>query len=221
MSSLTKRLLDRGRVARAARAGVFLGLLTASLVTETTLTQAGATAVAPVAVVEETTSSVIAVLAQQDLASEEKRRRVEEIVYAHVDFETLSRLVLARNWSRFSPAQQKEFVAEFKRHLSLTYGNRLDSYKNERVVVVGSREESQGDWTVKTKIVRGGGDDILVDYRLRSRDDQWRIIDMIIEGISLVANFRSQFQEIMTSGGPERVLSLLREKNAAGQPLKG
>ena len=175
---------------------------------------------APVAVVEETTSGVLGILAQQGLGSDEKRRRVEEIVYTHVDFETLSRLVLARNWSRFSPEQQKDFVAEFKRHLSLTYGKRIDSYKNERVLVVGSRQESQGDWTVKTKIVRGGSDDILVDYRLRSKEEQWRIIDMIIEGVSLVANFRSQFQDAMASGGPEHILSLLREKNATSQPLK-
>ena len=175
---------------------------------------------APAAVVEETTNSVIGVLAQQGLGSDEKRRRVEEIVYAHVDFETLSRLVLARNWNRFSSEQQKEFVAEFKRHLSLTYGKRVDSYKNERVVVVGSRQETQGDWTVKTRIVRGGSDDILVDYRLRTKDDQWRIIDMIIEGVSLVANFRSQFQDAMANGGPEHILGLLRQKNASAEPLK-
>src|SRR5439155_717463 len=81
--------------------------------------------------------------------------------------------------------------------------------------------EGRGDCTVKTKILRGGGNaDVLVDYRLRQENDAWRIIDVVIERVSLVANFRSQFQEIMGSGGPAKLLDVLREKNAKGEPLK-
>ena len=64
-----------------------------------------------------------------------------------------------------------------------------------------------------------GSDDISVDYRLRQTDGTWKIIDVIIEGVSLVSNYRSQFQEIMTNGGIDRLLGLLREKNARGEPL--
>jgi phospholipid transport system substrate-binding protein len=109
----------------------------------------------------------------------------------------------------------------FKNHLSMTYGRNVESYKNEKVQITGSRPETGGDATVKTKIVRGGGgNDILVDYRLRQRDGTWKIIDVVIEGVSLVPNFRSQFQDVVASGGPERLLALLREKNAKGEPLK-
>jgi len=210
---------DRTRRPRRLTAAL-LGLVTASLALVSAAPGGTLAASSPAAVVEETTSGVIDVLANKGLSSEQKRRRVEEIVYAHVDFDTLCRLVLARNWGRFSAAQQAEFVAEFKRHLSLVYGHRVESYKNERVAILGSREEAQGDWTVKTKILRGGPDDILMDYRLRGKDGQWRIIDVIIEGVSLVSNFRSQFQDVMTSGGPERVLQVLREKNSKSEPLK-
>ena len=86
---------------------------------------------------------------------------------------------------------------------------------------MGERDEGRGDWSVKTKILRGGGSaDVLVDYRLRQENDAWRIIDVVIERVSLVANFRSQFQEIMSSGGPTKLLEVLREKNAKGEPLK-
>ena len=61
---------------------------------------------------------------------------------------------------------------------------------------------------------------MLVDYRLRQENDAWRIIDVVIERVSLVANFRSQFQDIMSSGGPAKLLDVLREKNAKGEPLK-
>jgi phospholipid transport system substrate-binding protein len=175
---------------------------------------------APTAVVEETTSGVIAILRDAGLSSEQKRQRVEQVVLEQVDFATLSKLVLARNWSRFTEAQRGEFMTLFKNHLSMTYGRNVETYKNEKVTITGSRQESGGDWTVKTKIVRGGPADILVDYRLRQRDGAWKIIDVIIEGVSLVSNFRSQFQDVVSSGGPERLLGLLREKNAKGEPLK-
>jgi phospholipid transport system substrate-binding protein len=174
----------------------------------------------PVSVVEQTTGRVIAILADKATSVDEKRHRVQDVVYERVDFETLSRLVLARNWSRFNEPQRAEFMTQFKEHLSMTYGRNVENYKNEKVTITGSREENQGDWTVKTKIVRNGPDDIMVDYRLRQRDGTWRIIDVIIEGVSLVSNFRSQFQDVVASSGPERLIALLREKNAKGEPLK-
>jgi phospholipid transport system substrate-binding protein len=175
---------------------------------------------APEQVVQNTADAVVAVLADKSLSSTEKRRKVEDIVYAHFDFQTLSRLVLARNWKQLSAAQQSEFVDEFKKHLSITYGKNVETYNNERAVVTGERQEVDGDWTVKTKIVRPNAADILVDYRLRKEDDTWRVIDVIIEGVSLVANFRSQFQEIMTHDGPAKLIELLRDKNAKGESLK-
>jgi len=192
-------------------------VLLAGLVTRST----AATDDAAAAVVERTTSGVIAVLTDQSLSTEQKRKRVEDIAIGSMDFETLSRLVLARNWSRFDDTQRSEFMNLFKNHLSMTYGRNVESYKNEKVQITGSRAETGGDVTVKTKIVRGGGNaDILVDYRLRQRDGNWKIIDVVIEGVSLVSNFRSQFQDVVSSGGPERLLALLREKNAKGEPLK-
>ena len=174
----------------------------------------------PTAVVEQITSRVIAILADPATSADDKRHRVEDVVYANIDFETLSRLVLARNWSRFTEPQQAEFMKQFKEHLAMTYGRNVENYKNEKVTITGSREETKSDWTVKTKILRGGPGDILVDYRLRQRDGSWRIIDVIIEGVSLVSNFRSQFQDVVSGGGPEHLIALLREKNAKGEPLK-
>jgi len=175
----------------------------------------------PRAIVEKMTQAAIDVLGEKGLSSEEKRHRIEDLAYANIDFDIMSRLVLARNWGRLSAAQQAEFVRLFKEHLALTYGRSIESYNNEKVEVVGERDEGRGDWTVKTKILRGGGNaDVLVEYRLRQENDAWRIIDVVIERVSLVANFRSQFQDIMSSGGPAKLLDVLREKNAKGEPLK-
>ena len=172
-------------------------------------------------VVQSTSDQVLAVLAEKDLSKEARRDKVRTIVLRSVDFETLSRLVLARNWTKFSPAQQQEFMQSFQEHLAATYGRRLDDYRNEKVEMVGDRQEPNGDWTVRTKILRGGGsDDISVDYRLRQSNGEWKVIDFIVEEISMVANFRSQFQDIVASGGPEKLLKLLKEKTAAGEEFK-
>lgn len=212
MTSTPSKVRSSALVAAAAALVLVAGLATRP---------ARAAEDAAAAVVEKTTSGVIAVLTDQKLSSDEKRKRVEDIAIGSMDFETLSKLVLARNWSRFDDAQRGEFMTLFKNHLSMTYGRNVESYKNEKVQITGSRPETGGDATVKTKIVRGGGsNDILVDYRLRQRDGSWKIIDVVIEGVSLVSNFRSQFQDVVASGGPERLLALLRDKNAKGEPLK-
>ena len=193
-------------------------VVVAALAFAGTLAPPSPAAESPRAVVEATTSAVIAVLADNGLSTAEKRRRVEEIVYARVDFDTLSRLVLGRGWNQLSDEQRGEFQREFKQILSATYGRNVETYKNEQVTIVDDRQEARGDWTVRTKIVGHGAPDISVDYRLR-QTDTWKIIDVTIEGVSLVSNYRSQFQEIMTNGGIDRLLGLLREKNARGEPL--
>src|SRR5262249_42775581 len=171
-------------------------------------------------VVQRMTNAALDVLRDRGLDAETKRHKLEEIVYAETDFDTMSRLVLARNWAQFSPAQQAEFVHEFKQHLSLTYGRNIENYRNERVEIVGDQDEGRDDWLVKTKILRGGGaQDILGDYRLRKAGGAWRVIHLGIQRVSPGANFRAPFQEIVSQGGPEKVLQLLRDKNARGEPL--
>jgi phospholipid transport system substrate-binding protein len=183
--------------------------------------RAGAADQSPSQVVDGLANQVVPILQDKALTSDQKRERIEQIAYQAMDFDTLSRLVLARNWSKFSPAQQSEFVEQFKQHLSVTYGRNVDNYHNEKVKLLGERAEGHGDVTVQTKILRGGpSEDVLVDYRLRQRDGQWKIIDVIVEGVSLVSNFRSQFQDIVANGGPDRLLTLLKEKNAKGEPLQ-
>ena len=197
---------------RAASAVLALALLAVAV---------PAAAQTPSQVVDGLANQVIGVLKNPQLDSQQKRTEIQNIAYGVIDFPTLCKLVLARNWPKFSPAQRDEFQEEFKQHLSMTYGRNVDSYKNEKVQILGERPEQHDDVTVQTKIVRGGSDDVLVDYRLRkTTDGQWKIIDVIIEGVSLVSNFRSQFQDVVSNGGPDRLLALLKEKNAAGEPLQ-
>ena len=175
---------------------------------------AQATHSAPMAVISDTVDQVLAVLNEASLDSAARRSRIEEIAYQRFDFVTTSRLVVARYWNRFTPAQQEELVREFKAYLARHYGNRIDRYNQEQIEIVGERQEPRGDVSVLTRIVGGEYDGADVDYRLRGKDGQWRIIDVKIEGISLVLNYRDQFKAVLSRGGPEGLLEALHEKNA-------
>lgn len=167
----------------------------------------------PRAIIEDTAGRVVAVLAQKDRPAEERVAEIEAIAYEIFDFATMSRLVLARSWRKLDREQRVEFVREFKRHLSRTYGTRLDRYDQERVDVYAAQLEPRDDVSIKTRIVGGQFDGAEISYRLRKRNEQWRIIDVVIEGVSLVSNYRSQFAEVLNSGTIDDLLSRLRDKN--------
>jgi phospholipid transport system substrate-binding protein len=164
------------------------------------------------AAVDATVDSVMTVLNNDAMPIEQKRDAIEAIAYERFDFTTISKLVLARNWRRMTPTQREQFEQEFKRHLSVTYGDSLDRYGDETVEITDSRAERNGDVTVRSRIL-GNEEPLSVDYRLRSQNGSWYVIDVIVEGVSLLSNFRSQTQEIISAEGPEGLIQKLREKN--------
>jgi phospholipid transport system substrate-binding protein len=172
----------------------------------------------PSAVIRQTADAVVAVLNDGALDSAQRRRRIEDIAYERFDFDTISRLVLGRNWKALSPAQQEEFRREFRSLLSESYGRRIDRYEQEQVKILGERAEQRGDVTVQTKIVGGQANDLEVDYRLRQRDGAWLVIDVVVEGASLLSNYRSQFAEVWSQGGADGLLKRMRERKIATEP---
>lgn len=164
--------------------------------------------------IERTIEQVLVILRDTSRDDAERRAALEQIANQRFDFRTMARLVMGRNWKRLDDAQRDELVAEFKTYLAHDYGSRIKRYDQEDVAVIGEEPKPRGDVVVATKIVGGENDGALVDYRLRRRNGEWRIIDVVVEGISLVANFRDQFGEVVARGGPEHLLRKLREKNA-------
>jgi phospholipid transport system substrate-binding protein len=166
------------------------------------------------AVMERTVADVLAILGDTSLPLQAKRDRIQAIAYERFDFETMSKLVLKRDWKKFTPAQQQEFVTEFREHLSARYGENLGRYENEKVEVTGHHAETNEDVSVKTVIRGGKYDGTPVDYRLRNASE-WRVIDVVIENVSLVSSFRNQFADVLAKSGPSGVLAKLKERNAA------
>ncbi len=170
------------------------------------------------AVVENVTRQALVILRDPALSKDEKSRKVRQIAEQTMDFEVLARLALGQYWRGLTDAQRAQFVQEFEKHVAATYGHTTDEYTDEDIVVASDNKEADGDWTVQTRIMGdkdGRKQEIAkVDYRLRQKEGRWLIIDVNIDGVSLMSNFRSQFQEIMTNGGYDKLIKMLREKNA-------
>jgi phospholipid transport system substrate-binding protein len=178
------------------------------------LVAASAPGPGPRDVVATTVDEVLAILKDASLSPEVRRERIVAIAYDRFDFPTMSKLVLARYWKRFDAAQREEFMKEFKDFLAHRYGDRIDRYEQEKVEIVGERSAKGGDAIIATRIHRPSAAAVEVEYRLRSRAGTWRVIDVKIEGISLVSNYRDQFHEVLSRGGPDQLLAQLRERNA-------
>jgi len=176
----------------------------------------GANSIAPGPreVVQTTMDQVIAILKDPSLTKEVRRDRIVDVAYKQFDFTTMSKLVLAKYWKKFDAAQRESFLKEFKEFLAHRYGDRIDRYDQEKVEITGERSAAGGDSIVATQIAAPNGAPVAVEYRLRSHDGVWRVIDVKVEGISLVSNYRDQFQAVLSRGGPEDLLAQLRERNA-------
>ncbi len=169
-------------------------------------------------VVADTLAQVMEILDQSQLSAEVRRDRIAELAYEHFDFHTMSKLVVARPWRKFTKDQRSEFIASFKTHLARSYGRRLGRYDSTQVVeVVSAVTEPRGDVTVHSRVVGGQFDGAEMNYRMRGKTGEWLVIDVIIEGVSLVSNFRSQFKPILSQGGAVELLARLKDKNDALQ----
>ena len=166
-------------------------------------------------VVQQATDEILAVLRNHELTDSAKRTRIEEIAYANFDFERMAKLALARSYKKLDKTQRLEFQQEFRRHLALTYGRSIETYSDEDIEIVSSRTHKNGDETVAGKVVGGKNDGATLDWRMRRRDETWKVIDVVIEGVSMIANFRAQVQDIVKRKGPAALIEQLREKNNA------
>jgi len=141
-----------------------------------------------------------------------QREKIWEIVRKAFDFTEVSGRALAVNWKKFSPDQRKEFTEVFSEILGNAYLDKIQgAYKDEKIVYIGQEMVTDSKAIVKTKIVREKGE-ILVDYSMKLKDSNWKVYDVQAEGISLVQNYRSQFNEILIKESPDDLIKRLRKK---------
>ena len=143
--------------------------------------------------------------------AEERRAAIRRVAHDIFDFEELARRSLGRHWQARTPEERDEFVRLLGHLLERAYLGKLELYSGERIALLG--DSVDGDLvTVRTRVVTRQGTEIPVDYRMLRRGDGWRAYDVTIEGVSLVANYRSQFDKIIRRASFQQLVKQVREK---------
>jgi phospholipid transport system substrate-binding protein len=165
--------------------------------------------------VEERVQQVVSTLGSPDfkqLSKDDQIAEIRGIVNEIFDYNELSRRCLGRGWKKLNGAQRKEFVHLFSELLEKTYADRLLAYTSEKINFGKETELKKSRVEVESVIVTTDGKEVPLNYRLTDKSGQWRVYDVIIEGISMVQNYRSQFRDILAKKTPDDLLQVLREK---------
>lgn len=141
-----------------------------------------------------------------------QREKMWGIIRKAFDFTELGGRALAVNWKKFSPQQRKKFSEVFSEVLGNTYLDRIQTgYKDEKVAYINQEFVSDNKAVVKTIIIRENKE-ISVDYSMILKENEWKVYDVKIEGVSLVQNYRSQFNEILSKETPDELIKRLNKK---------
>jgi len=140
-----------------------------------------------------------------------RRRMLEDVIASRFDYAEMSKRTLAANWTPLTNEQRAEFVELFKAFLSDRYAGKIEGYSGERTEYLSERLEGQYA-EVRTKLV-SSKTEISMDYRLMNKAGRWYAYDIIADGVSLVKNYRSQFDKIIRSDSYEELLRRLRDRN--------
>ena len=173
---------------------------------------------APDELVRKTADDVIsAIKSDKDIQSGNKQKiyqLAEEKILPSFDFEKISRLVLGKAWRKATDLQKKQFKSEFRSLLLRTYSIALSKYKDQGIEIKPMRMKPADEIvTVKTEIVQDGAQPIKVNYALAKNGNTWLVFDIVIEGVSLVTNYRSQFSSEIRKGGMDSLNKKLAKKN--------
>mgnify|MGYP001408535218 CR=1 FL=1 len=169
----------------------------------------------PTDAVEKTVNRVLDILRDPKLkgpsakqAKTEKLRLIYKDMFDEMEF---SRRTLTRNWNKFTPDQRREFVDLFEQVLEKAYLDKILDYSNEKVVFYKEDKISDKQVEVHSKIITSSKE-VPIVYRMINKDDKWKVYDVVVENVSLVQNYRTQFNDILASGTPEQLLDTLRKK---------
>jgi phospholipid transport system substrate-binding protein len=170
---------------------------------------------APLDTVKVNVNNVLDVLRNPKLkaesAKEIKKDKLRIIYKTMFDENEFSRRTLSRNWSKLNPAEQVEFVKLFEQVLEKSYADKILDYTNEKVEFTKDEMKSDTQAEVQTKIITASKE-IPIFYRMILKDGKWKVYDVVVENVSLVQNYRTQFNDILSKNTPEQLLETLRKK---------
>jgi phospholipid transport system substrate-binding protein len=171
----------------------------------------------PLEAVKSQINKILDVLRDPSLKSEAgkkvKREKIRGVSESMFDYAELSRRTLGQNWNKLNSAQQKEFMGLYKKLLEDAYADKIITYTDEKVVFSKDSSLTEKTAEVQTTIMTKKAD-IPINYRVILKGSEWKVYDVVIEGVSLVSNYRNQFSEILSSKPPDGLIDTLRKKVA-------
>ncbi len=173
-------------------------------------TSASLAASSPTDDVRTSVDAILVILQNGELDVQQKRADISKIITKRFDFRAMSQRTLATNWKKTSDEEKKQFTALFSQLIESSYVGRIEAYTNEKVEYPG--EKVKGKKAVVETLILSSSADIPVNYKLYQKGDQWLVYDVIIEGISLISNYRSSYQEIMKDEGFDGLLNKMQAK---------
>ena len=186
---------------------LFLTLTAGMLLAMTSLATAGAS---PTESIRGSVDSILALLQDEEMDKVIRREKIGEVISERFDFRAMSQRTLATNWKSASKEQQQEFVQLFSKLIENTYIGRVEAYTDEKVDYPG--EKVKGKKAVVETLILTASADIPVNYKVYQKDDKWWVYDVIIEGISLISNYRSSYQEIVKKEGFDGLIAKMKAK---------
>jgi phospholipid transport system substrate-binding protein len=143
--------------------------------------------------------------------TKERRAQLKQILFARFDFTEMARRALGSHWRRRTPQEQEEFVRLFTELLERAYADTIESYTDEKIVYVGEKQD--GEYAeVNSKILTNKGQEFTIDYKTHVVAGEWKVYDVVVENISMVNNFRSQFNRVISNASYEELVRRLKEK---------
>lgn len=191
----------------------------------TTLTATAALAQpAPDELVMTTAQEVMQIIkADKSVANDKNKlyQLVDAKVLPHFDFNRMTQLAMGRNWKAATDEQKQTLVKEFRQLLVRTYSTSLSQYKNQTIDFKPTKvADSETETTVKTLVNQPGGSPVPIDYSMQKSAAGWKVYDVTVEGVSLVTNYRGEFNEQIRSGGVDGLIKTLADKNRASEAGK-
>lgn len=158
----------------------------------------------------ETVDKVLSIL-RSGANGDQRRQQLRDTIYPRFDFPDMAKSSLGSHWSRRSPQEQQEFVKLFTDLLESSYVDKIESYNGEKVLY--TREQVDGDNAeVFTKVLTKKGEEFSINYKLHRVGNKWKVYDVVVEDISLVNNYRSQFNRILANASFDELMKKLQQK---------
>ena len=208
----TRMLVSSSPLRRLVAA--FVLLASAASVTAYPATARAASAEDPKTIVTSTVSQVLLILKDHQAPESERRRKLIDTVAPHFDFKDMAKSSLGYHWRELNADQQGQFTQLFTAFMEDAYLNKLEGFSNQKIEFLDQHSPDPSEVEVNSRVVTPGQTDqpIKVDYLLQRRENEWKVCDVIVDGISITANYRNQFNRVVNNQGFDALMSALRAK---------